>query len=129
MKDLGEINAVGSSLGSFSVSSLFLSALINEYSAELDSKVGKYDTDPHFWMPLTLSKQSYLHLMKQKGSDEASSTVHYDRMSNFLSNFNSIEESKSLGLFGPVDVGQGVYWWDYGQLKLYQNNILLFTNE
>jgi hypothetical protein len=33
--------------------------------------------------------------------------------------------SGSLGLFGPVDVGQGVYWWDYGQLKLYQRNAML----
>jgi hypothetical protein len=29
-----------------------------------------------------------------------------------------------LGLFGAVDIGQGAYWWDYGQLKLYfANNI------
>jgi hypothetical protein len=29
-----------------------------------------------------------------------------------------------MGLFGAVDIGQGAYWWDYGQLKLYfANNI------
>ena len=33
----------------------------------------------------------------------------------------------SLGLFGPVDVGKGVYWWDYGQLKLYQRSTLLMA--
>ena len=28
------------------------------------------------------------------------------------------------GLFGAVDIGQGAYWWDYGQLKLYfANNV------
>ena len=33
-----------------------------------------------------------------------------------------------IGVFGPVDVGQNVYWWDYGQLKLYQKyNIQLAT--
>lgn len=27
-----------------------------------------------------------------------------------------------MGTFGAVDIGQGAYWWDYGQLKLYYFN-------
>ena len=39
------------------------------------------------------------------------------------------EATKSLGVFGPVDVGQGVYWWDYGQLRLYQQYALMMTDK
>ena len=55
LASLGEIKRVGPSLGSFSVSSSILSALCDEYSSELQAKVGKFDTDPHFWMPMVCS--------------------------------------------------------------------------
>jgi len=29
-------------------------------------QVAKYDTDPHMWMPLTLEKDAYIRIMKQK---------------------------------------------------------------
>ena len=32
-----------------------------------------------------------------------------------------------MGLFGAVDIGQGAYWWDYGQLKLYFTNNIRVT--
>lgn len=129
LSNLGEIQAVGASLGSFSVSSVMLFDLLDEFKEELASKVGKYDTDPHLWMPLTLQKEAYIHLMTQKGVAEAVSSKHHDRMSQFRLKFDTKEGTKSLGLFGPVDVGQGVYWWDYGQLKLYQNNTLLLSKK
>jgi hypothetical protein len=37
------------------------------------------------------------------------------------------ESNRALGLFGAVDIGQGAYWWDYGQLKLYYNNNIRVT--
>jgi len=129
LSNLGEIESVGASLGSFSISSLILFELLNEFSAELAARSGKYDTDPHLWMPLTLEKSAYVHLMKQKGVDETTSNNHHDRMALFRTKFDALEGAASLGLFGPVDVGQGVYWWDYGQLKLYQNNTLLLTQK
>lgn len=129
LSNLGEIEAVGASLGSFSISSLILSELLKEFSAELDAKTGKYDTDPHLWMPLTLNKEAYVHLMTQKGVAELVSSKHHDRMSAFRQRFNILPGASALGLFGPVDVGQGVYWWDYGQLRLYQNNTLLLTQK
>lgn len=35
--------------------------------------------------------------------------------------------SAGMGLFGAVDIGQGAYWWDYGQLKLYFANSIRVT--
>ena len=49
---------------------MFLEALMDEFTPELEKKSGKLDTDPHFWMPLTLSEKSYVEVMKQKGVEE-----------------------------------------------------------
>ena len=123
---LGNIGQVGPSLGSFSVSAQILKALCEEYAPELAAKSGKFDTDPHFWMPLTLSCDDYITLMKQKEVDEATSKAHYDRMSAMKSKFDS---SGDMGLFGAVDVGKSACWWDYGQLKLYSMNSLLVLED
>lgn len=125
LSSLGNIEQVGPSLGSFSVSAAILQALLTEFATELAEKTGKLDTDPHFWMPLTLSQESYIELMEQKGTTADVSTAHYNRMTVFKSNF----ELGDLGLFGAVDVGQDACWWDYGLLKLYSKNSLLLLDE
>lgn len=128
LSSLGAIRSVGASLGSFSVSWQLLNALLNEFASELAAKEGKLDSDPHLWMPMTLSKEAYLHLMKQKGIAETQSEAHFERIQRMLAQFYAQHaDGHNLGLFGPVDVGQGVYWWDYGQLKLYQKNTLMMT--
>jgi hypothetical protein len=127
LASIGEIESVGASLGSFSVSSVLLEQLLEEFASELAAKSGKLDSDPHLWMPMTLSKPSYLHLMTQKGVSTEVSSEHFERIQAMMAKFNAKESTKSLGLFGPVDVGSGVCWWDYGQLKLYLQNTLLMT--
>jgi hypothetical protein len=122
---LGSIRRVGPSLGSFSVSALFLHALATEFATELLEKTTKLDTDPHFWMPLTLPQASYVSLMKQKGTDEAVSTDHYARMAAMKSSFLAAAADTGLGLFGAVDVGKDACWWDYGLLTLYHANTRL----
>ena len=129
LSSIGEIESVGASLGSFSVSSFILDALLDEFSVELANKKGKLDSDPHLWMPMTLEKPAYLQLMKQKGISEDVSSTHFDRIATMMSKFNKKNSSVPFGLFGPVDVGQGVYWWDYGLLKLYQRNTLLVSEK
>jgi hypothetical protein len=129
LSGLGKITAVGVSLGSFSLSHQMLFALLDEFSSELEAKHGKMDSDPHLWMPMTLERDDYIRLMIQKGVKESFAGVHYDRMTNFVNRFNVIESNKSLKLFGPVDVGQNVYWWDYGLLKLYQRNAQLMSTQ
>ena len=116
---------VGPSLGSFSVSAAILTALTKEFETELNEKTAKFDTDPHFWMPLTLSEDDYVKLMEQKGTDAAVSKSHHERMSKMKASF----DLREYGLFGAVDVGKEACWWDYGQLKLYSKNSLLLLEK
>ena len=119
LKSMGEMESVGPSLGSFSVSQQLLELFLNGFKAELTSKVhhhhhhhhhhtsphptsphltsphhttphltspemfttltydsirpqfhsqtGKFDSDPHLWMPMTLGEKEYVELMQQKG--------------------------------------------------------------
>lgn len=129
LASLGQIKSVGASLGSFSISSAMLFVLLEEFAGELLRRVGKLDSDPHLWMPMTLEKTAYLHLMAEKGASEEESSRHYERIAAMMERFNASPSGASLGLFGPVDVGQGVFWWDYGQLKLYQRNTLLMAED
>ena len=62
LSSLGSIERVGPSLGSFSMSASILSALCDEYSSELNAKAGKFDTDPHFWMPMVSDTRKW-HLI------------------------------------------------------------------
>lgn len=122
---LGKIRQVGPSLGSFSVSAAMLKTLCSEFDAELQEKTAKLDTDPHFWMPLTLSEKDYVTLMKQKGTEEAESTKHHARMNAMKASF----DMGDMGLFGAVDVGKNACWWDYGMLALYSKNSLLLLEK
>lgn len=126
LASFGEMKSVGTSLGSFSVDSDMLEALLTEFKKELASKEGKFDSDPHFWMPLTLEEAAYTEVMAQKGVEVAVSATHYSRMQAMMKNFEATRKHKR-GLFGCVDVGSDVYWWDYGQLKLYLKNNRLVT--
>jgi len=128
---LGDIGRVGPSLGSFSMSAHILQALLQEFAHELIHKEAKFDTDPHFWMPITLPKSDYVQLMTQKGVDEATSAPHHDRMTVLKNNFlESSTGNSSMGVFGAVDVGKSACWWDYGLLKLYStNNLKLLLEE
>lgn len=133
LSDLGDIVSVGVSLGSFSISSTMLIALLNEFNQELLDKKGKLDTDPHFWMPMTLSKDSYIYLMEQKKVSSQQSSSHYDRIQSMIikNQLNQFDNNNSniTGLFGPCDVGSNIYWWDYGQLKYYQKYCMMITEK
>lgn len=117
-----EVKQVGTSLGSFSVSAALLDALLAEFSQELAAKSGSLDSDPHFWMPLTLKKADYRAVMGKKGVSASDADKHFDRMAAFKTRFSS-----SGGILGCVDVGQQAYWWDYGRLELYMRNNYLLT--
>jgi len=124
LTSLGQISRVGPSLGSFSVSAMILDGLCAEYDKELTDKTAKLDTDPHFWMPLTLPEPEYTSLMAQKGIEEQVSKLHHQRMAKFSQKLQLGEDNTSMGLFGAVDVGSDACWWDYGLLKLYSKNNL-----
>lgn len=123
LKSFGAVASVGPSLGSFSLSAPLLAGLLAEFSAEIAGKVAKLDSDPHFWMPLTLSRDAYVKVMSSKGESEATSSAHHGRMQAFRAKL--LAEHPDKGMFGAINVGTGSYWWDYGLLKLYMKNNLL----
>lgn len=127
LANFGEVTRVGVSLGSFSLSAYLLVAFLDEFQKELTEKTAKLDTDPGMWMALTLSKDSYIQLLKAKGTPAAVSGPHFDRMHAMVARFRATTEG-ARGLFGAVDIGQGAYWWDYGQLKLYFANNISVTH-
>jgi len=119
---IGVDNGLGVSIGSFSMSAEMVMLLLDEFAPELFAREGKMDTDPHFWMPLTLDKKTYLAIMAGKGEDVDAATEHYDRMDRFKKRFSPI--ARQRGLFGAVDVGADCYWWDYGTLENFRTNLL-----
>lgn len=123
---LGEIEAVGTSLGSFSVSAALLELLDAEFDAELTARAGSLDTDPHWWMPMTLPIEAYCKLMAKKGVSLPEAEAHHARIQAMLARF---DKRDGKHLLGPVDVGGNAYWWDYGQLKLYLKNAFRLTED
>eukprot|EP00466_Bigelowiella_natans_P016142 jgi/Bigna1/54291/estExt_Genewise1Plus.C_310075 len=121
---IGTFEKVGTSVGSFSVSSAMLGCLMDTFSGELKSKSSKMDTDPHFWMPLTLPKDVYTDFMLKKGEFDSkeASNAHYERIEGIKAKLDKVEPNGKY--FGAVDVGKDAYWWDYGQVSLYMENNL-----
>ena len=66
---------------------------------------------------LQLDAPAYGKIMAKKGMTAADAAAHHARMRAMLSRMGA---RGGRGLFGAVDVGTDAYWWDYGQLKLYQ---------
>ena len=61
-----------------------LAAMLKEFEPELNAKTAKMDSDPHFWMPLTLAKEAYCSVMVTKSGDlKARAAAHHDRMRAF----------------------------------------------
>ena len=61
-----DVVAVGTSPGSFSLSAQLLTVLLHEFETELRAEFACLDSDPHFWMPLTLRREDYLAVMGKK---------------------------------------------------------------
>jgi hypothetical protein len=51
----------------------------------------------------------------------------FDARAAMMARFHADDNVKAakLGVFGPVDVGQGVLWWDYGQLQVRDEGVLV----
>lgn len=106
------------SLGSFSLSPSFLKALLKEFEVELQSKTGKLDTDPHLWMPLSLTEDNYLSAMQGKGVSSKWAKAHYQRMRHFKDKLSC--PPKLLA----SDLGPQTFWWDFGNHQAYLRNHL-----
>jgi len=123
LSSFGVVSSVGPSLGSFSLSAPMLAGLLAEFQSEIAGKEAKFDSDPHFWMPLTMKSDAYVKVMQSKGETEEKAAAHHGRMQAFRAKL--LEEHPDKGLFGAINVGSGSYWWDYGLLALYMKNNLL----
>ncbi|MDQ7821712.1 MAG: hypothetical protein RDV48_02840 [Candidatus Eremiobacteraeota bacterium] len=104
----------GISLGSFSISTRFLQMLLAQYQGELSQKTCRLNTDADLWQPLTSLRDEY----RAAGRSEA----NWDRVKSFMESF-SASCDEGIRPFGAIDTGDS-YWWDYGQLALYQENLL-----
>ena len=117
-----DVERVGTSLGSFSLSAPLMEALLAEFAPELEGKTASLDSDPHFWMPLTLKQADYVAVMTKKGTSVEEATAHFSRMADFRARF----DPTGSPILACVDVGTNAHWWDYGRLGLYfENNLLL----
>lgn len=110
-----QLNAqrVALSLGCFHISLALAQALIAEFSLELKQRRIQLNSDPHFWMPLSLDRQSYCELLGQG--------AHYDRMQSLKKQLPDAE------ILHSEDIGVDAYWWDFGQLMHYYRNIRLLV--
>lgn len=112
---------IGVSLGSFSLSAAMSAALDAEFDAELRERTAKLDTDPHFWMPLTLPEATYREMMAAKGEDAGLAVAHHRRLAAFRARFAGAHPGEPV--FGCVDVGTDCYWWDFGTVPGYLANV------
>jgi hypothetical protein len=125
LAELGDVTEVGPSMGSFSLSGPLLAVMMAEFATELAAKVGSLDTDPHFWMPMTLPKAGYVETMVGKGESEERASGHWERVRAMMGGFLASPAGAGKGIFGAVDVGADGYWWDYGQVQFYHRYNLL----
>lgn len=120
--------SLGVSLGAFSMSTPMLQALLDEFCDDLTMRRGRLDTDPHFWMPLTLSRDVYLSLSARDSAAQSMLGHHYDRMARFKERFMQ-SRGDAMALFKAVDVGSEGYWWDYGSVDAYYRNVRKLTGQ
>lgn len=123
--EIDKENGIGISLGCFNLSFAFTEALLQLFDRELREKQQKMDTDPLFWMPLVLDKTTYLEIMKKKETPSDSAIKHFERMQRFREDF--CKKHPELPLFGSCDIGAHSYWWDYGTISNYYQNMMKLT--
>lgn len=120
---------LGISMGTFSLSYEMITALIEEFKDELNAKVQLLDSDPYFWMPMTLDPDTYYAAMRARQVPSDYIHTHYERMQRFKEAFFKRTPQPSLLFFEGVDIGSDSFWWDYGTLdSYYRNNILMLSD-
>jgi hypothetical protein len=115
----------GMSLGCFSLSYEITKAFLKEFSSELETKLGFFNSDQDFWMPLTLDFEIYSKLLGKKGGSSEKIQAHYERMQSFKKSF--LAQNPKSQLFSAVELGENCYVWDYGQIFCYYENTLSLT--
>lgn len=110
---------VAKSLGIFSLSFDFLAALLKEFKTELKIKGGNLSIEPHLWMPLTCSEEEYREL--------GGAPDYYQRIYQLKKSFE--KEHATSVVLKEKDLGENGFWWDFGNINSYQNNLLKGTRD
>lgn len=118
-------NNIAISIGSFSITTAMTKALLEEFSKELDEKSEMMNVEHSLWMPLSLDLETYCDLMTTQGWPKHYSEAVHERMAKFKNKYS--KQRKQQSLIGISDIGQDGYWWDYGTIKNYYNNIIKLT--
>lgn len=116
---------IGISLGCFSLSYPMTAALLDCFTAELDLKKGRMDSDPFFWMATVLDQETYSENMQKKLYPREDTENHYRRMQKFKEEF--CFRHPELNFFGALDIGTKSFWWDYGTVLNYFTNNMKLT--
>merc|ERR1711976_503915 len=64
-------------------------------------------------------------MVQKQHFDEKGGRAHHQRVKAILGKL----EAKGMGIFGAVDVGVDMSWWDYGQLALFHRNAQLLMED
>lgn len=110
------------SLGSFNLSCLMTFALLQEFEHEIKTKSCKLDSDYHFWMPFSLDSHTYTSILSKQGYDPDFILKHYDRMNSFKNKFCRLHSADNF--FGVLDIGSKGFWWDFGSVESYFDNLM-----
>jgi hypothetical protein len=121
-------NKVYRSIGSFTISLDILRAFMDLERSVLKAGKGSLNTDPDWWQPLTSTREEYTRTMDQKGIDPVSSGARWDNVNSMWQTLEKDPaECGKSGRIGFTDVGEGSFWWDYGQNAYLFENIKLLT--
>lgn len=102
--DLGSLTAAATSLGSFSMTAEVGQRLMAVFAPELSSRSAKLDTDPGWWMPLTLPEPVAIRLCGP------------DSVSRLRAAFDG-----PIGL-EVLNLGESAPWWDFGTLQSWHDS-------
>ena len=115
------------SAGAISLSGFFWGSLLQECKHELQYREGKLHANEHFWMPLTLDEETYIALMKKKGTIYPVAKGHYIRRKRFIDAFAPPRETAHL--IGLLDIGPENYLFDFCTVKSYFTSNLKLTSD
>jgi len=107
------------SMGCFSMRLSFLSALLKEFSKELELKKRKLDTDGQLWMPLTSTSNEYI--------DKGGSFIYWRRLKRFKKKFLTRENKKVI--ITTKNLGDKTLWYDYGTIANYHKNLSILLED
>ncbi len=124
-KTFDSSRGLGISLGSFTLSYEALCLALEVFSKELAEKKGQMDVEPSVWLAASFEETPYVEMMQQSGLFRGEEKKHYARMKRYF----DMLPGKKENFLGMLDIGQDAYWWDYGNIESYYQNLLKLLSD